>query len=74
MNSFANADMAMNPRDSVVPDMGILDAFGQTWTRLAGAICALLTAATGDVRTRITVLAGPIGLPVIVGAIPSVGG
>jgi hypothetical protein len=36
-----------NPLDGVVPDMGILGpAFGDTWARVAGAIWALLIAAS----------------------------
>jgi hypothetical protein len=36
-----------NPLDGVTPDMGILgSAFGNTWVRVAGAVWALLMAAS----------------------------
>jgi hypothetical protein len=38
-------DRVKNPLDGVTPDMGILGpAFGSTWTRVAGAIWAILIA------------------------------
>jgi hypothetical protein len=46
MTSFLTDGRVKNPLDGVVPDMGILgSAFGQTWTRVAGAVWALLIAA-----------------------------
>jgi hypothetical protein len=46
MAGLITGDTVSNPLDGVTPDMGILGpAFGQTWTRVAGAIWALLIAA-----------------------------